>query len=162
MRGRKPKPAEVHERNGTYEKHPDRRNESLPPVVVGIPLMPDAVESDPVAAAKWGELIDIMQQMRTVSPAYRDMMEAYCVTFALYRKSLAAARMGVVLKTESGMKRNPAAVDLNAHLDRLGKLQSEMGLTPSARARLKVDDDKGDADPVLAMLQKMQKAREAN
>jgi P27 family predicted phage terminase small subunit len=140
-RGRKPTASAIHEKNGAYEKNPDRKNHAEPQAIAGAPEMPITVSLDEIAAAKWNETCEFLKQMGILSKSDVVLLEQFCVTYSLYYLTLQKVRqIGVVLvqKDDDGvkLKRNQFTTELQRLMDRLQKLVSELGLSPSSRSRL--------------------------
>jgi len=158
-RGRKPLASKVHERNGSYDTNPQRRNHREPQAIEGAPEMPECVSSDEVAAAKWNETCQFLKQMGILAKSDVVLLEQFCVTYSLYLTTLKSVRKtGVVLvRTKDGdtkAYRNPFTTELQKLMDRIHKLIADLGLSPSSRSRLtaSVVDDKD--DPFTQWLQR--------
>lgn len=139
MRGRKPKPTATKEAEGAYVKNPQRRNEQEPVLEVGRPIPPDCVKEDPVALAKWVEVVGWLEEMRVITKVERDLVGQYAMLYSeVERETVLVRKEGsVVIGAAGAPVRNPRAVVLaNLRAQQL-KLLVEMGLTPSARSRLK-------------------------
>lgn len=138
MRGRKPKATAVKEASGAFVKDPQRRNEAEPQLDMKAPEQPESINGDQVAEKMWAHLVHILTEMRVITEADSQLMEAYCLTYSRIMEDEAAIRVeGNVIETERGPKRNPRAVNLNANRAAQLKMLAEMGLTPSSRTRLK-------------------------
>ena len=154
-RGRKPLPPEVHIANGSYDKNPQRQNHDAPKPLIGAPVKPTYL--DEVASAKWEEVVGLLDELGVLSRSDGNLIEAYCVTYSGYRAALAqVARIGQVIveRTDSGVeaKRSPWSAELHKYMDRMTKLLAELGLTPSARGRLKAVPQDDELDPIAAVL----------
>ena len=114
------------------------------------PPKPDVIDANPVASRKWDALVQDLDQLGILAKSDCDLMEAYCITFAMYRKALADVnKTGQVLVVKSDdnkveVKRNPFSVELHKYMDRLTKLMGEMGLSPSSRARVAANGQEED------------------
>jgi P27 family predicted phage terminase small subunit len=155
MRGRKPLAPEVHKAIGSYDHNPNRENRDAPPPLEGAPEKPPYL--DAIASQKWDEVIELLSEMRVLSRSDGGLIEAYAVTYAGYRKALEnVAKIGQVIveKTDNGIeaKRSPWSAELHKYMDRMTKLLAEMGLTPSARGRLKAAPIEDENDPITAIL----------
>ena len=137
MRGRKPNPTNLNVVAGTYQAHPARRNASEPEAVGDYPVKPTHLAG--VAGEKWDELYRILSGMGLLSVSYAGLMRRYAETFAAYQEACErVAETGQVLPD---FKRNPWSVELRNHRDALLKMEVEMGLTPSAKARVHVETE---------------------
>jgi len=154
---------EVKERNGVFVSHPERRAKS--PVVgkQGRPDKPEIVRDNDVASAKWDELCGLLEHSGIMSRTDGDLIECYCITFAMYRKALLDVnKTGQVLVRKRGdgvaeVKRSPFSVELHKYMDRLNKLQAELGLTPSSRSRLSLGDGEQEVDPMVEFLKRRER-----
>lgn len=155
VRGKKKTP-EQNERDGSYEKNPQRRKPGLPVPVKDRPEKSIDVLSDDVASSKWDELFYTLDQMGMLSSSYSGMMENYSVAYSLYSRSLAHVNEnGMLVDGATGnLVRNPALIELHKAMDVMTKLQIEMGLTPASRSRVTVAEREEKVDPVLELLRK--------
>lgn len=138
-RGRKKISQEILKMQGSFVKHPERENKSAPVANGKDPSMPDYFNDD--EKQKWGELLDDMRVNGIVSSDLREIMIAYCTAYGGWIKSRRMVeRLGVVLvtKTDDGtdIKRNPFSVELHKYREEMNRLLPELGLTPSARAKM--------------------------
>lgn len=135
MRGRKPKPKVILEMLGS--KHAAGKQDL--PVPEGELICPANLND--AAKAEWNRIAPVLQQMRVVTVADQGILAAYCLAHArLIKAEAEVAKLGEVVKSPSGYPiQNPwlsvatrAAKDLKA-------AAVELGLTPSARTRVKVN-----------------------
>jgi len=160
VKGRRRLSSEVHEMNGTYKVHPERRNKNEPEPIKGCPPIPDSLEGDPVAIAKWNHVTRLLSDMRCLAVSDADLLEAYCITYSHYRKALTHVRTtGIVLVKKSSdgvsVSRNPFSVELHKYMQQMHKLLAEMGLTPASRSKLHAAPKEEEADPFQQLLDKM-------
>ena len=157
MRGRKPKPTAVHEASGALAKNPKRRNRQEPKPKPGAPKMPGVVRADPVASQEWEALCGWLDDMRILSKADRTLMAQYCTTYAEWVKYMTHVRQyGVSVPTASGgVTTSPETYQYNKLSDRMLKLLAELGLTPSARSRIRTPEQRDDDDPFNVLLERM-------
>lgn len=158
MRGRKPKPTAVKEREGAFVKDPQRRNKREPKPRPGAPPVPPHVKVDPVATEEWANLCEWLDDMKILAQADRTLMAHYCTTYSEYLKHYKhVAKHGVSVPTAAGgVTTSPEAHQYNKLADRLIKLCAELGLTPSARSRISVAEPSKEDDPMEAILLKFQ------
>ena len=160
MVGRKRLSTAVHEAQGSFKKNPQRKNKSEPEAIPGVPSVPDSIEADSVAVAKWFHICGLLSQMRVITQSDSDLIESYCTTYSLYRSSLEHVRehgqvIDVLTQHGSKLGRNPASVELHACMDKMLKLLAEMGLTPASRSKLHAAPKEEEADPFQQLLDKM-------
>lgn len=140
--GRKPKPAELKVLHGEKDKR--RINKREPQVEKGLPVVPDHVAADELAAFAWDRICTTLASMKILSPAYAPLIEQYAVSYSNYRRAQAEVdKHGyVVTGANGGPVRNPACNDAHKYSDQCSRMLVEMGLTPSAKTRLVVEDVK--------------------
>jgi P27 family predicted phage terminase small subunit len=124
---------------GSYDKNPGRENKAAVKANGQEPIMPDYFTLD--EQQKWGELLQDMTNNGILSSDLREIMIAYCSAFGGWMKARRMVeKLGVVLvtKTDEGteIKRNPFSVELHKYREEMNRLLPELGLTPSARARM--------------------------
>jgi P27 family predicted phage terminase small subunit len=110
----------------------------------GEPKPPSAVPSPPAhlnAAARreWRRMAPLLASLGLLSRLDRAALAAYCATYARWAASEAAiAKSGtIVAAPKSGTPMvNPYLGVAERALDRMAKLLTEFGLTPSSRARI--------------------------
>ena len=119
--------------------------------------MPPHVKANATAATTWFNLCEWLDDMRILAQADQCLMAQYCMTYAEYLKySDYVTKNGVSVPTASGgVTTAPEAHQYNKLSDRLLKLCTELGLTPSARSRISVAQIEDDDDPMEAVLLKM-------
>ena len=156
-RGTKPKPTALHELSGAYQKNPQRRNTLEPIPIIGAPVCPQSVRDDERAMAKWNSTLDLLDQMKILTLAEVDVLEAYCLAHSAverYRKDLlenGSTYRTVDAQGNTIIKANPA---FNHHAranEMIIKLMPQLGLTPSGRASLKVNPTPEEEDPLAAL-----------
>jgi len=158
-KGRKRLAPEIHEANGTYRIHPERRNKQAPTVDNERPVMPD--DFDEHEQKKWEQLCKILEKNRVMSTDLIEIITAYCTAYGGWMRARDAVRKtGIVLvqKTSEGteIKRNPFSVELHKYRDQMNKLLPELGLTPASRGKVSSTelDDKED-DPFKKIMDRM-------
>jgi P27 family predicted phage terminase small subunit len=82
-----------------------------------------------------------MKRNGICSSDLREIMIAYCTAYGgwmLARKAVLKTGIVLVQKTDDGIdaKRNPFSVELHKYREEMNRLLPELGLTPSARARM--------------------------
>lgn len=164
VRGRKPLAAEIHERNGSYEKNPQRKKGNSAKADHGIPDMPDLFEEMQHAKTKWKQLTKLLNAMGVLAKSDLDLLEQYCVSYQLYRDALSVIReqgkdnvadgLAVTEFTTNGttVKKSPFCGELHKHMDRMAKLMTEMGMTPSSRTRVLGSPEKEEDDELIKLM----------
>ena len=160
-KGRRPLAQEIHHAQGTFRQNPQRENKQAPKPILGYPQPPESVQSMPKAAAKWVHLCGILEELNMLATCDVDLIEAYCITYAMYRDALAnVTRTGQVLMNKNAkgvveVRRSPFSVELHKYMDRLTKILPEFGLTPASRSRVHTVDQKDEEDPFDELLARM-------
>ena len=145
--GRKPRASAVAEAEGAYKKHPERRNHDEPTPAVGRPPIPASVEEDPVAKDCWNRVCDELQAMRVLTKADVFLLEQYATNYSQWRFLSQMVRDGNCrdLGAKGNVVTSPEAQQVHKYADRLLRILVELGLTPSARTKIKAvtakDDD---------------------
>ena len=139
-RGRKPLATEVAEANGSYRKNPARRPKHTITGSDGIPVKPDFVELDETASAVWDETVSVLKDCNILSETDSHLLTNYVVTYSEWKKAaIHVSKHGH--ENEDG-KTSTQSVTFHKLADRHMKLMSELGLSPSSRARLSVATSK--------------------
>jgi P27 family predicted phage terminase small subunit len=146
-RGPKPQPAAIKLLAGVRaDRIPD-----APPAVEGRPRMPDHL--DQVAAEKWDEVVGALEQLGTLSRTDGDAIALYCSVFSRWIQAKEECKTGLVVHTDlGGVKQNPAVTIAAAAERQLQTLQSELGLSPSSRGRLKLGQGEAPKDDLADFL----------
>jgi len=134
--GRKRLPTAIHELKGSFEKNPHRRNKSEPKASTKTPAVPASFRGIPVARAKWKQLCKWLTEMKMLSETDTDLMEAYCLNYARMMEAFKESSKALILQGKYGPIRNPLSLEYHKCADRLLKIMTEMGLTPSSRSSL--------------------------
>lgn len=139
MRGRKPEPGR------TTEAESALAGGAVPPAVGLAEPEWGAVAAGEWGAAqaqaaseRWAALKAEMERLGTLGPENATQLEAAAILYARWRLAEAqVARIGPVIKAANGIPMpNPYLGVANQALDRLMRLEAELGLTPSMRARV--------------------------
>ena len=145
--GRKPLSTATKEASGAFVKDPQRRNHDEPTPIVGRPPMPASVEEDQVAKDCWNRVCDELQAMRVLTRADVFLLEQYATNYSQWRWLSQMVREGNCrdIGNKGNVVTSPEAQQVHKYADRLLKILVELGLTPSARTKIKVvtakDDD---------------------
>ena len=139
--GHNRKPSQLKKIQGNAGKRKVNRREPKP--TPGTPEVPTHLLLDPVAIAKWKQLVPILNRMGVLTTADGDGLAAYCSLFSQWVRCEAAIKKLGLLTVEvdeksgvSKIKQNPA-VRIKADTIRLMRqFENEFGLTPAARSNL--------------------------
>ena len=156
-RGPKPKPTAIKIIEGRRSHRPLPVNEPQAPP--GMPEIPDYL--DDLALEEWEEMAAGLVAMGVLARTDKAVFSTYCVNFSIVRR----ARLGLQALFEKSSRPESALIypDSKGILrpnpllrvaadaeDRLLKAAAELGMTPSARARLATSA--GDEAPIKKML----------
>ncbi|HHY02555.1 MAG TPA: phage terminase small subunit P27 family [Paracoccus sp.] len=145
MAGRKPLPTQLKLVKGTARPH--RMNLAEPQPVVAVPAPPEHL--DEAAAAKFREMAELLARHGVMTELDAGALARYVV---IWRRWLAAEaevkRRGPVVKTAGGnIIQNPFLAVANKCLAQMGQIESEFGLTPSSRTRIRMAAPAETRDP---------------
>lgn len=142
-RGPAKTPASVHERRGTYRE--DRHGGGLLPGTV--PAKPDGLSAR--AAAEWDRLAEDLAQAGLLNDRFAMVFAGYCECVAEYwDHKRTVATQGYTAETSNGnVIQHPAVGMMGKCLDRMLKLEKELGLTPAAATGLQ-PGSAGERDPL--------------
>lgn len=136
-KGRKPKPTSLKELQGNPGKRPLNAREPKPKTAVKRPRGLTGLRR-----AFWDEHAPELERLQILtgvdSPAFRLMTEAYAIALE------AAAELrhdGFTVQGRDGEKKNPVASVWRDNATLFKSLATEFGMTPSARARLRLPDE---------------------
>jgi len=144
MRGRKPTPTALKLLRGNPGKRALNHDEPKhAPLDAAVP--PDVV--DPVAQAEWVRVAGLLIERGQVTTVDRTVLTGYCVKYAqwLALEREAAAHPFIVRSPSGYPIPNPALGMANKVFALLLKTAAELGITPSARARVHVTEPHVDA-----------------
>lgn len=134
-KGRKRTPTSILRLKGS--RHANRPCE--PRVEPGEPPRPSWIEGE--ALSIWRRLVPQLINKNVLTPLDGAALARYCVYAALWMKELSNP-----LRTEATLER---------YANQLSRLETAFGLTPSARASLKIDyTDVDEDDPLDALLRR--------
>jgi len=154
MTGRHPKPTALKLLTGNPGKRALPDAEPRPPVAA--PVKPPWM-TDRIAICAWKELAPLLEGMKIVTEADRKGLELLCDAYAEWRRARAVVQTeGMTYETENStggavIKPRPeVCIASNAWL-RVSRMLQEFGLTPAARARVKVEKP-AEVDPMEEFL----------
>ena len=173
-RGPRPEPTESIKRRGgrpRKDRGRDPEKEPKPEKYTRTPPPPAMLSKHPYAVACWKQLAPHLHKCGLLTKAEAPVLSRYCVMFALWRDCAeftmargtafplrAKPTPAVPAKAPDqpgqeekpgkvvGFRSYPQARFLNTYASQLLALERELGLTPSARARLEVDLPRWDDD----------------
>jgi P27 family predicted phage terminase small subunit len=155
-RGPKPRATAVNESLGAYANNPNRRPNNDIKGDIRDPQAPDFIREDKVAMKVWTETVDVLRSAQILSKTDTHLLAAYCSTYSEWSKCHRHIQQHG--HEDANGKTSPQSVayfKLSAqHL----KLLSELGLSPSSRARLSVatsESDKEDEVSIASLLKSM-------
>lgn len=158
--GRKPIAQEVKEAAGAFRKNPQRKNIAAPSADGASPDPPKGLCR--VAKAKWKEMISDLKRNGVLSTDTREMLVAYCTTFAKWmeaKKKVEETGLAIESYDKLGylvISRNPYVSEMHKFREQLNKLLPEFGLTPASRQKLKsMNLDEKKEDPFAKIMERM-------
>lgn len=130
MRGRKPKSTAQKRLEGNPGKRALNASEPVPPPAdAAFELVPTELETYPAAVEEWTRLAPMLRRCKQITHADRAALMALCLEWARYLEFVLFNK-----GTITGAFRS---------LSICMRLWVELGLTPSARSRIKVPDGSG-------------------
>ena len=148
-RGPRPTPTQLKVLRGNPGCRPLNRNEPSPPST-GI-TMPAYL--GPVAAARWGELLPMLQAVKVMTQADVEALARYCDTYewwlAVRAKLKADGDTYPILNDKGEVKyvaQRPEVSIAHKLAVQMRQLEQDFGLNPSARTSLHVEDPKHETD----------------
>ena len=145
MAGRKPLPTQLKLVKGTARPH--RMNPAEPQPVVATPAPPEHL--DEAAAGKFTELAELLARHGVMTELDAGALARYAVIWRRWLEAEAEVkRRGPVVKTAGGnIIQNPFLSVANKCLAQMGQIESEFGLTPSSRTRIRMAAPAETRDP---------------
>jgi len=139
MRGRKPTPTALHVLRGFPGKRKLGRHEPQP-AALGT-LAPPAWLHDE-AKAEWDRLAPVLGRLGVLTETDSDALTAYCEAWVTWKQATQKIRQfGMVIKGKQDVPMMSPYVKIAHHaLNQMRALLVEFGMTPSARARLRVPE----------------------
>jgi P27 family predicted phage terminase small subunit len=137
--GRRPQPTALKVLRGNPSKTRLNANEPKPPAVTdNFDIPPPELDGDAMAIAEWTRVAPLLRMCGLVSQAERTALTALCQQWSQYLEAQTHIRkLGMVVKTTNGLPMtNPYLPIARAALAACHRLWTELGLTPSGRARV--------------------------
>ncbi|SHJ77713.1 phage terminase small subunit P27 family [Paramaledivibacter caminithermalis] len=150
-RGRKPKPTALKVLEGNPGKRPLNNNEPKPEKKA--PRCPSWLE--PEAKKEWKRMAKILETIGVLTQIDAAAFAGYCQAYARWKEAEEfLSKHGTIFKTPSGyIQQVPQVSIAQTYLKIMKDFCSEFGLTPSARARIRVDiEEKAEYDPMAELL----------
>lgn len=137
MRGRKPKPTEIKKLEGNPGKRALNKKEPKPETA--IPICPPHLKG--AARTEWARITTELHALKIISRIDRAALAAYCQAWEDYVKACKQVEKegAVIISDKGGAYQNPWVSIKNSSMDRMVRISSEFGMTPSSRARVKVE-----------------------
>ena len=136
-RGRKPKPTEQKKLEGNPGKRGLNNQEPKPETKV--PPCPSHLKAE--ARKEWDRVTKKLLALNIISEIDRASLVAYCTAWSMYVKACGKLekQSEVMISENGGMYQNPWVAIRNKAMEQILKFSAEYGMTPSSRARLKVE-----------------------
>ena len=142
MRGRKPIPTKLKVLQGNPGKRPLNESEPKPEATDEGLEAPEFLNK--VAREEWNRIVPIMRNLGVMTDVDTGIMIGYCQAYATLRKAIEdIEKYGLVYQPNEDkpyLQQTPFLSIANKAMTQMRKHASELGLTPSARARLSVGD----------------------
>lgn len=123
-------------------------NNFFPSVKRGPDRNPEMLKAQKTASSMWNRLALQLQRAAGLSEAQSQTLLEYCLTVARIEQCERALSIdGLYMTTERGYVKHPLSTTVNAYRAHFRSLTGELGLSPSAAARLTgaTDDDDDDS-----------------
>jgi P27 family predicted phage terminase small subunit len=148
VKGRKPQSTAIKLAKGAFDKHPERRNHNEPTPQLGEPTIPEIVEHDPAAKTRWLWVCEQLRSMNLLHVTDQGLIAGYCLDYSMMLSLWESIKGGRVsdMTERGGITTKPEANQFHKFADRILKREAELGLTPSARTRLRAPQ-KDEEDP---------------
>ena len=145
MAGRKPLPTQLKLVKGTARPH--RMNPAEPQPSVAVPHPPEHLDAE--AAAKFTDMATLLARHGVMTELDAGALARYVVIWRRWLEAEAEVkRRGPVVKTVGGnIIQNPFLAVANKCLAQMGQIESEFGLTPSSRSRIRTASPAETSDP---------------
>jgi P27 family predicted phage terminase small subunit len=156
MAGRKPLPTHLKLVKGTARPH--RLNKAQPKPVPAAPEPPDHLDAE--AKAKFGEMAAMLARHGVMTELDTGALVRYVVIWRRWLEAEAEVKpRGPGVKTSNdNIIQNPFLAVANKCLAQMAQIESEFGLTPSSRSRIRMAEPAETADPFEDFLTRGRKA----
>jgi len=150
MRGRKPKATVIKLVTGNPGRRPLNADEAKP--AVQIPDPPEVLKDE--ALREWKRVTVLLAEVGLMTQLDRAVVAGYCIAWQRWvecERMLVAT--GLVVKAPSGYPMySPYLAAANRALDQLRQFAEQIGLSGSARSRIKAGDPGGGVDAAESFL----------
>ncbi len=138
MKGRKPKPIKLHKLNGNPSKL-KLDNIQTPEPESKIPRCPEQL--DDLAKKEWKRITRELHKIQLLGRIDMAALAAYCCAYSRWIKCEEITKKGgMLMKDDKGMLHvSPVLRIAEKALDQMKMFLVEFGMTPSSRARIKVE-----------------------
>lgn len=145
MAGRKPLPTHLKLVKGTARPH--RMNKAEPKPTVAVPAPPEHL--DEAAKAKFTAMAELLARHGVMTELDSAALARYVVIWRRWLEAEAEVkRRGAVVKTANdNIIQNPFLAVANKCLAQMAQIESEFGLTPSSRSRIRMAEPAETTDP---------------
>lgn len=150
MRGRKPTASVVKLITGNPGKRAFNKQEAKPPPAV--PEPPIILKGD--ALREWRRVTVLLADVGLITKLDRAVIAAYCQAWARWLEcERMLASTGMIMRTPNGYPAySPYLSAANKAMDQLRHLSEQIGLSGSARSRIKAAEPSAGMDPAEAFL----------
>ena len=149
MKGRKPVPTQLKVIRGNPGKR--RLNVTEMPTAARVGSVPSAPDwLDSIARREWHRLAKQLARRGLLTTLDKSAFAAYCAELSKYVQAselIKAHGTLLVSKQTKTLYPNPACAIASSSLKQLRQLLPELGLTPSSRSRIPMQEESG-ADPI--------------
>ena len=145
MRGAKPKATVLKLVTGNPGHRPLNEHEAKPRTV--IPDPPEILKDE--ALAEWRRITLLLAEVGLIAKLDRAVIAGYCQAWARYVEAeRQLVTTGLIIKAANGFPmQSPYLSIANKALDQVRQMSEQIGLSGSARSRIKAADAPGDIDP---------------
>ena len=142
MKGRKPKPTNIHVLEGGSKKTHRPLNDREPKPPAAIPKCPKHLDKE--ARSEWNRMVKELEPVGLLTNLDKTVFAIYCESFSTWAQAAKKIQeMGMVRITKNGFtEQNPYFPIANKAKEQMMKALIELGMTPSSRSRIKVDTPK--------------------
>jgi P27 family predicted phage terminase small subunit len=157
MKGRPPTPIAIHRARGSYRAN---RHGGTPEPPAAAPKVPKWLSKE--AKTVWRYHAPRLANVQVLTELDQQCLAIYCCNAArLAKAEVAIAQSGEVIKTPAGFAApNPWVAVGQKCQEMMLRYGQELGLSPAARARIKiVPKPESEVDPMAALLAKQRRKR---
>jgi P27 family predicted phage terminase small subunit len=152
MRGRRPKPSALKRLQGNPGKR--KLNDREPEFDASALTCPDFVQG--AARREWHRTVALLSAANVVTTIDRTVLAAYCQNYERWVDASAQLRKtGPIIKAPSGYPIvNPLISVVRGYELLMSRQMVELGMTPSSRSRLRIEQPEKTEDPLDAFLKR--------